>query len=74
MLLIVIALLVFITQWLFYHWWWIIIDAFVATLLVKVRSGWAAFFSGFVGVGLVWLGYIYFINVQNEGLLLYQTQ
>ena len=69
MLFLVIALLVFITQSLFYHWWFILIDCFVAALLVGKQAG-SAFLSGFLGVGVVWLGQILYTNSMNEGLLL----
>jgi hypothetical protein len=69
MLFLVIALLVFITQTLLSHWWLIAIDCFVASLLVG-KKAFTAFFSGFFGVALVWLGYMLFVNSQNEGLLL----
>jgi hypothetical protein len=68
MLFIVIALLVFITQSLFYQWWLIIVDAFVGALLLG-KSGWQAFLSGFLGVGLVWAGQAFYLNTQNEDLL-----
>jgi hypothetical protein len=69
MLFLVIALLVFITQSLLYQWWIIAIDAFLAALLLG-RSGWQSFFSGFLGVGVVWFGQAFFLNYQNEGLLM----
>ena len=69
MLFLVIALLVFITQTLFSYWWLVAIDAFVASLLVG-KKAFNAYLSGFFGVALVWFGQIYYINSQNEGLLL----
>lgn len=69
MLFIVIALLVFITQSIFTHWWLIIVDSFAAALFFG-RSAWGAFFSGLLAVGLVWLGQSYYLDLQNEHLLI----
>lgn len=69
MLFIIIVLLVFITQSVFTFWWLAMLDAFVVSLFMG-KSAWIAFLSGFAGVGLVWFGQIYYINHQNEGLLL----
>ncbi|MDX2301529.1 MAG: hypothetical protein NW226_01960 [Microscillaceae bacterium] len=69
MLFIIIALLVFITQTIFYHWWLVAVDAFVAALFFG-RSGWVAFLSGFMAVGLVWFIQAYYLSQRNEGLLL----
>ncbi|WP_051295884.1 hypothetical protein [Eisenibacter elegans] len=68
MLFIVIALLVFITQFLLHHWWLVIIDAFIAAVLLG-RKSWGSFLSGFFAVGLVWFGMAWFLNYRNEGLL-----
>lgn len=70
MLFLVTILLVFITQFLLPDWWWIcMVDCSLAAILVGKHS-FNSFFSGFLGVLLVWLGYMLFINNQNEGLLL----
>lgn len=45
------------------------VDCFLAAVLVGKQS-FSSFISGFFGVLLVWLGYMLFINSQNEGLLL----
>lgn len=68
MLFIVIALLVFITQSLFTDFWLSAASAFVASLLLG-KSNLHSFLSGFCGVGVIWLGYIIFIDTQNESLL-----
>lgn len=69
MLFIVITLLVFITQSIFSYWWLIIVDAFVAALFFG-RSAGQAYLSGFVAVALVWFGQAFYIDVQNEHLLI----
>ncbi len=69
MLFIVIALLVFITQYLLDYWWLIAVDAFLAAILVG-KSGLSSFLSGFLAVGLVWFGMAFYLNYQNEGLLM----
>ncbi len=68
MLFLVIALLVFITQSLFTDFWLSAASAFIASLLLG-KSNFHSFFSGFFGVGVIWLGYILFIDTQNESLL-----
>ena len=45
------------------------VDCSLAALLVGKHS-FNSFISGFFGVLLVWLGYMLFVNSQNEGLLL----
>lgn len=70
MLFLVTALLVFITQFLLPDFWWVcMVDCALAALLVG-KGSLNAFLSGFFGVALVWLGYMLFVNSQNEGLLL----
>ncbi|TAE74145.1 MAG: hypothetical protein EAZ85_05160 [Bacteroidetes bacterium] len=68
MLFIVIALLVFITQSLFTDFWLSAASAFIASFLLG-KNNLHSFLSGFCGVGVIWLGYILFIDTQNESLL-----
>lgn len=69
MLFIVIALLVFITQYLLDYWWLIAVDAFIAAILVGKTSTYS-FFSGFFAVAIVWFGMAFYLDYQNEGLLM----
>jgi len=69
MLFIVITLLVFITQYLLNYWWLAALDAFLATLLLG-KSSWQAFLSGLFAVAIVWFAMAFYLNYQNEGILL----
>ncbi len=69
MLFIIIVFLVFITQSIFHYWWLAALDSFIASFFFS-KSAQSAFLSGFLAVALVWLGQLFFINFQNESLLL----
>lgn len=68
LLFLIIVLLVFVTQFLLHSWWIAAIDGFVAALFFS-KSGWQAFIAGFLGVGVIWGGYAFYINQSNENLL-----
>jgi hypothetical protein len=68
MLFVIILLLVFITQAIFAEWWLIIPVSFITSLFLG-KSGWIAFFSGFLAVGLIWFGQAFFLDYRNESLL-----
>jgi len=68
MLFIILTFLIFITQFIFSQWWIIVIDSFLAALLVG-RTAIGSFFSGFFSVALVWFGFSYYLDFQNSFLL-----
>lgn len=49
-------------------WWTIAIVCFVIGIAVN-RSWWSAVLSGFFGVGLLWLGMIFYQTAGNGGIL-----
>jgi hypothetical protein len=53
---------------LFLPWWSIAIVAFLVALLVQQRIG-AGFFSGFLGVFLLWSLLAFWIDMKNESIL-----
>ena len=48
-------------------WWTVMVVAFVACY-ISPSSGLNAFVAGFLGVGLVWMGHAWNIDVKNESL------
>ncbi len=62
-----IAVLSFISG-LFLPWWGIAIDAFLVAIIIPQRS-YMAFFSGFLGVFLLWAGLAWWIDMKNNGVL-----
>lgn len=60
----------FLSYWLgfFLPWWIPAVAAFFVAIILPQKSG-VAFLSGFVGVGLYWLGYAIVIDVSNEHIL-----
>ncbi|TAF66915.1 MAG: hypothetical protein EAZ55_04395 [Cytophagales bacterium] len=69
MLFLFIAILLFITQYLFDAWWLILVCPFFMSVLLS-RGYVHAFFSGFFAVGIVWFSMAFYLNYQNESLLL----
>jgi hypothetical protein len=61
------ALLSFIGG-LYFPWWSLGITAFLIALLIHQR-GWKAWFSGFLGIFVLWAGLAIWINIQNQGIL-----
>ena len=53
---------------LYLPWWSIAIASFVVAILVHQKAG-KAFFSGFVGVFLLWGALASWINMKNQGIL-----
>jgi len=64
---ILIALLCLLLQ-LFLPWW---ICVIVACLVVAMTgsTGWQAFFAGFLGVGLLWMGYALYRDYITDSVL-----
>lgn len=52
----------------FLPWWSLAIVAFVIGAASDLK-GWQAFLSGLIGVGVVWLGYSFFIDLQTNSIL-----
>ena len=52
----------------FMPWWSLALAAFVVALIMARKSG-SAFLSGFLGIFLLWGGYAFFYNQQNDGAL-----
>ena len=61
------ALLAFISG-LFLPWWGIAITSLLVALLVHQKAG-KAFFSGLLGVFLLWAGLAWWIDMKNNGVL-----
>src|SRR5258705_11796766 len=61
------ALLAFIAG-LFMPWWGIAIASLLVAVVVHQRAG-NAFFSGFLGVLLLWAGLAWWIDMKNNGVL-----
>ncbi|HLG40387.1 MAG TPA: hypothetical protein VI461_11995 [Chitinophagaceae bacterium] len=53
---------------LWFGWWIIAVAAFVIALLVHQRTG-RAFFSGFLGVFILWGAMAWWIDMKNEHVL-----
>ena len=52
----------------FLPWWSVAICAFVVNFFLPAK-GFDAFLSGFLGVGLLWLGFAWLIDADTSGLL-----
>ena len=63
--LILIAVLSLLAQFVL-PWWSLAIIAFLVCYWRSQRAG-LAFFYGFAGIALVWIGYALFIHVQTDG-------
>ena len=61
------ALLSFVSG-LYLPWWSIAIAAFIAVLLIPLRSG-RAFLAGFLGVFILWSLLALWIDIKNEHIL-----
>ncbi|GAB3039485.1 hypothetical protein [Spirosoma pulveris] len=64
--LILIAILSLLAQ-LFLPWWSLAVVAFGVCFWRSQRGG-SAFFQGFAGVAIVWLGYALLIHTQTDGV------
>jgi hypothetical protein len=53
----------------FFPWWSVGVVAFAVTALLAAKSSWNAFFSGFFGIGLLWLIMAYAIDRDTDALL-----
>ena len=53
---------------LFLPWWTVALVSFGVNLVLPTK-GFNAFLSGFLGVGLLWLGIAWLIDAQSGGLL-----
>ena len=53
---------------LYAGWWWIAVAAFLGGLLIRT-SGVQSFFTGFIGVGMVWLWLILKTDMATESIL-----
>lgn len=65
---ILIAGITFLLQ-LYLPWWSIVIAPFVVNLIIKSKGS-GAFFSGFLGVFLLWLALCFITATQSEGILI----
>ena len=61
------GLLAFVSG-LFLPWWGISFAAFLVALLIR-QGGARSWFSGFLGIFLLWGGLALWINLQNQGIL-----
>lgn len=64
---IVIITLCYVAE-LFLPWWIVAVISFVVNVALPTRGG-TAFLSGFLGVGLLWLGMAWLINSRSGGTL-----
>jgi len=62
-----IAVLAGIAEW-FAPWWSLAIAAALIGFLMRLRPG-KAFLAGFLGVGLLWLGFVLWRDIPNEHIL-----
>ncbi len=53
---------------LFLPWWSMIIAAFSVALIFNTGAL-SAFFSGFLGIALVWWGYAWMLDAQSQSIL-----
>lgn len=61
------AILAFVSG-LFFPWWGMAIAAMLVALIVAQHAG-KAFFSGFLGVLLLWCGLAWWMDMKNNGIL-----
>lgn len=66
--LILIAGITFFLQ-LYLPWWSIVIAPFIVNLIIKTKGS-GAFFSGFLGIFLLWLTLCVMVAVESEGILI----
>lgn len=52
----------------FFPWWSLAVAGFIVGL-VAGRSGWISFFSGFLGVGLLWIGMTLYLDLSTNSIL-----
>jgi hypothetical protein len=62
-----IALLAGIAEW-FAPWWSLAAAAAMVAFLLKLRPG-KAFLAGFLGIGLLWLGFVLWRDIPNGHIL-----
>ena len=53
-------------------WWAIAVGGFIVGLLSK-KTGIGSFFSGFLGVALLWWGYAGYLDVSTQSILTVKT-
>ncbi|ASZ13106.1 hypothetical protein KTO58_08825 [Chitinophaga pendula] len=53
---------------MFLPWWSVALVAFLVSLLIRMSPG-KAFFTGFLGVFLLWLALAFYIDVRNDHIL-----
>ncbi|MBL7740627.1 MAG: hypothetical protein JNK14_15525 [Chitinophagaceae bacterium] len=53
---------------LWFDWWSIAIAAFIVALLVHQKAG-KAFLAGFTGLFILWGGFAWWMDMQNESIL-----
>ncbi len=61
------ALLAFISG-LFLPWWGMAITSLLVAVIIHQKAG-KAFFSGFLGVLILWAGLAWWIDMKNNGVL-----
>lgn len=64
----IIGMLCFSLQ-LFFPWWSLVAAAFAVGVFYSYRNAFFSFLAGFLGAGLLWFGYAFWLNWQNLGLL-----
>ncbi len=50
-------------------WWSVVIVSFLVVLAIPAQSSWNAYFSGFFGVGLLWVTFSWMINNETYAIL-----
>ena len=65
---ILIAGLAYLTE-SFLPWWSVVIVSFLVVLAIPAKSSWNAYFSGFFGVGLLWVIFSWMINNETNAIL-----
>lgn len=53
---------------LYLPWWGVVVVAALVSLIIPT-SGFAAFVSGFIGVGLLWMVLSWKIDIESQGIL-----
>ncbi len=50
-------------------WWIVVIAAALLSFIINAKSAFAAFLSGFLGIGALWFCYALFIHLKTGGIL-----
>ena len=65
--LLLIVALTYLLPWVL-PWWSVVLGAFVSGLLIR-GNGFSVFISGFLGGGLVWMLFSWYVDLQTKSIL-----